>query len=437
MTSSQSKSKRPGPQPAPERGFAGKSPLVSGMLAKRDQLIASATLLKTVSQAQALDRAKEGYKSKLLALAKDISAARRSEKISRMIDEAIRENAQEPKNEKEALETAFARIGIRAQILSKKEATYYSFFTISLDGRERKVPFPNTIMEKNPVDEFIQILGTLGIVGSSQDLMKFRREEFGSYRPPPEPIDVEPELLEKRKISYDGKIGGRLMQFTYYAEGINTSFGISGDLRNGELLAQIDSRILEMHEKFGIPLDPEVVEQQASDRAVLRYGRDEEVGRILNAIHFLAEGAFERNLVPTEYLEALDALRSSPEYYAFKTAVPLTGEELGQFKEAYEQLDSPAHAMARAIGQIYTSEGGKLTKEGEHIVRQALEQGEKSPANIEGAALANIAIAFSILSGDDEAACWSQEKIKKNHLGMMFQIRSKMKEITGNRVFSD
>jgi hypothetical protein len=434
MTSSQHK-KRQDIHSVPDRGFAGKSPMVSGMLMKKDQLMASAVLLRTVSLAVTSSQAQAQYASKLHSLAREISGVRRSERISSMIDEAMREEqSKKPETSREALGMALERKGIRAEIVGHKEGTLYSFFTIELVGRERKIPFPNSIMDGEPVAEFERILWTMSIVSSNGELMKCRQDEMGSYRPPAEPIEVDLKLLEKRKISYDGKIGPNLMQFSYYADGINTSIAIYGDLKNGELVAEIDRRIVEMHEKFDIPLDVSVVEQQACEKPRFRVPQDDEVERIANTLHMLSDTLVDWRIVPVEYREAIAKLRSSNEFYAAKAAVRITREDAAEFTEAFRLLDNPAHAMARMLHPYYCGENGELSEEGREIVRQTLELGEKGKLDIDGAALSNIATAFSLLTGQDLAGL-GEEALREKHLAMMFTIRTRMKEITGNRIF--
>ncbi len=432
MTSSQNKVKRPDPQPAPERGFAGKSPLVSGMLAKRDQLMASAVILKLVSRAVADAHAKEQYAKKLFSLADEISDARRSEKILTMIRQTMQEVRGVPKTKREALEMALERKGIAAEIIDEKEARHFSLFKIKYRGQERSVPFQNNIMEGNAVANFQRILATSGIVGNNRELMESRKEEIGSVRPPAEPIEVDHKKLEGRKINYDGKIGSGLMQFTYYAEGINTSIGITGNLRNGELLAEIDRKIFEIHETFGAPLDAAVVEQQTSEKPCLKVPGDLEIERIVNGLHFIVSNKIPAKRMPEEYQTAIETLKASPEYHAISTAAPITKGEAGEFANAFKELDTTAHTMVRVLSPCGNE--GEFTGEGEQIITQALGLGE-GKASINPAAISNIATAYSMLTGQSTSG-WKEDEFSQKHQGMMFTIRKKMKELTGNLIFS-
>jgi hypothetical protein len=434
MTSSQNKLKRPETQPVPERGFTGKSPLLSGMLAKRDQLIASTSILRLVSRTIANKQVKDRYLQKIHSLGTGISEARRSERISRMIHESMVDAEGAPETKREALEMALAKKGIHAEIISEKEAIHFAIFKLNYRGTERSVPFPKNVMEGDAVANFEKVLGTVGIVGSSQELMESRKKEIGSFRPPADPIEVDYEQLRKRKISYDGKIGDKLMQFTYYADGLNTSIAISGDLRNGELIAEIDRKIFEIHETFDVPLDAAVFEHQASEKPGLKVPHDEEVERIVNGLQKTMALGLDEKRMPGDYQDAVAELRASPEYTALRTLVDLSEEDGKEFADAFKQLDNPAHAMVRMLHPHYCAKDGELTEEGRQIVTDTLKFGEKGRVNINTAALVNIAKAYSLLTGQSTAG-WSEEDLRNNHLGMMFTIRTKMKNLTGTLIF--
>lgn len=434
MTSSQSKLKRPDTQPAPERGFAGRAPLITGILAKKDQIMASATILKLASRAVVAANAEKQYARMLYDLGKAVSESRRAERIDGMIREAMEEMEGIPQTKREALEMALRKRGVEARIVDEREMASFTFFKITFNGQERAIPFPNNIMEGDAVANFEQVLKTAGIAGSSRELMESRKEESGSIRPPPEPIEVDLKRLERRKISYDGQINGKVSQFTYYADEIGTSFGLPVDLKNGELVAEIDKRILEIHASYNVPLDPSVVEAQAMETRKFRVPADGEVEAVANAIHYLLENNIGANILPLEFREAVERLRASEEYLAVKTALPLSGGEGAEFAEAYRQLDNPAHAMVRMIHPHFCNGEGELTEEGKKIVRETLELGKTEDIAIDGAALANLALACSILSGEN-ISHFGEEQLRKMHLGMMFTIRGKMKDLTGGLIF--
>ncbi len=436
MTSSQSKLKRPETQTAPERGFAGRAPLLTGMLAKKDELRSSAILLKTVSQAVSFRQAREQYARKLLSHANEITEARRTTNIASMIEDAIRKGAteKEPESLREALEFALIRKGVSAQIIDEKKTSKFTFFKVLIGKDVRTIPIVHDTISGDSVAKIEEVLGTIGIVRDNDEMMHYARMEKQSSRPPTAAIEVDDELLRKRRVCYDGMIGSKAMQFTYYASGINTSFAITGELKNGELIAAIDRKLIEIHIRYGKPMETVIVEQQASEKARFRVPADSEAEMAVNAIDFLARSSLPRHILPNEYRDAVLKIRASEEFLAARIIGPVSEKEAGDFRDAFGQLDNPAHAMVRKLHPHFCGENGELTQDGREIVLQTLKLGEKEEVRIDSAALANIATAYSILTGNSVADIGDDE-LRRRHFEMMFTIRTKMKELTGNLIF--
>lgn len=436
MTNDQRKLKRPTSQPVSDKGFSGKTPLVSGMLLKDDQVMASAILLQMVSRTMARQSVKKGYETKLLSLAKSISDQRRAIDINRMIEESISELKKSgvPKTKREALETALESKGIEPIIIDEKEGKTFTFFKVLVDGKERTVPLPDDVMEGDIIANVEKLLGIAGIVRDSTELMAFAAEESRSSRPPPPPIKLDLRELEKRRVNYDGTIGYGALHFTCYIPGIETSFVLSGKLKNAELLRAIDEKVLELHQRYGRPLDSSIAEQQASGRSRYRIANKPREETVVNTIHYLLSCGLEDKLLPEEYRSAVIELRSSKEYHDSRRIMPITPEERKEFIDAFKQLDNPAHVMARVMHTQYSDEQGNISEEGKRVIKETLQLGESGNIGIKHAALSNIATAYTLLSGNETSGL-SEEELRQKHLEMMFTIRLRMKEITHNLVF--
>jgi hypothetical protein len=417
------------PLGAPRTGFAGRAPLISGVMRKAEpsaELGASTILLNTVMQVAGAAPAREKYQARLLELSRGIVQTRLLDEVLEMADE-LTQSQEKPATKREALEIALRQKGFTAEIISEQEASTFTFFKIMINGAERYVPLPHSIMEGDALANVGKALGTMGIVGSSEELMGYAQKERDATRPPGE-IDIDPELLRRRRISYDGRIV-KSLQFTYYVSGVNSSIMVDGSLRNGELLAEIDSRIDQLHRAYNKPFDSSVVEQQASEMSCYRVEHDSELERVVNALHALADSS-EEALLPREYVNAVRILRKSDEFIDFK-ALPVMTDIATGFVEAYQRLDDPSYALLRSMHPHYCDNEGNLTDEGIAIAISTLGMGKTEKTGLEEAALRNIAAAYAFITGIQTRE-WTEENMRNEHLRMMVTIRRRMSELTSN-----
>jgi hypothetical protein len=257
-----------------------------------------------------------------------------------------------------------------------------------------------------------------------------RKSSRYSQPPPPlsgrrtaDKLELTREQLEGRRIFFDGADDVK-NHFTFKDQQLEGSFTADQDIVGGKLLRFLDAWIVQQHVQCEKRFSSEIAEAFSEDAdvsagiGIIADGRLRKTGSTI----FMLANSFSEELVPEEYLAAVKKVTESPEFYSFRAEGALTEEEVMEYKRAFEEIDHPAHKMARAIVQGIAQGERELTGDEKELLRQTIILHSKDPAGVPPMVLKVIAETYAMISNEDVSA-WDEAKRSKNYFRMTYNIR--------------
>ncbi|HSB46404.1 MAG TPA: hypothetical protein VLD37_00190 [Candidatus Bilamarchaeum sp.] len=409
------------------KGFAGRQILVSGLHDIRSELgdaqnkILSAHIVKETVLAivQAL-RVKNAYEGKIIDEAKAIISARGQAT-------PVRKSSHDLSSIEGVVGAAVEALGVEAEVSLQKRGTgssgAYSIFIVKSGSSSDKVMVKDAVMsEAEPVTAAQNLLRLQGVGKDNTP-----KPVSANRRRAADEVGLEREDLESRKVAFHGSEGRMDNHFTYLEESMESSICLGTGLKGKELLAALDKRILQLHGAYQRRMSSQVAEavcaQESEGRGTDKIP-DPETRKVAMTLQALAD-KYNETLVPEEYLGAVKRLRESQEYYEFsrnETEGVLSIEEFAEYRQAFEDIDHPAHKMARAIVKGMTEGKRELTDDEKVMLRDSIVLHSQGMASVDPKVLEVLTETYGMVTNEDVSA-WDETKRSKNYFKMAYTVR--------------
>lgn len=364
-------------QKAESKPFAGRPALVDGLIGgqmpgrswKEEQVFAALVVKESVMLHLEAAGKRDEFKVLINSHAKSICGKREDAHL----DLEAPRPASRPRNVSEALEHALLRMGVRGTITSCKHGAGSSVFGVLIGNEVYRVPLRDSIMEKADPAAEAQSIARMVSIGHGKDerrneMLRQRRDS----RPPTDALQIDKSQLERRMMTYDGRIFDSSSMFTYLAEGMETSISAPAELCGERLLEYLDGWIVSAHSNFKRPLDATVLRAISGGVAAPEDG-DAMVRAVADALMFVVcDARFSKCMVPGEYSEAFGELRGSRLYSDFisiEREGPLTAEEELAFDAALRELHNAKEICGKALGIIREAHAMAGGGDGPEVIR--------------------------------------------------------------------
>lgn len=403
---------------APQDALRDQGPLLSGIwvAGKRErQIEASKIVLNSIRQMHSIYHAHKELRNLYVETARAVSDKRRSEIVTKKPRER-------PETPQEAIRIVLENNGVNAgDIFEDRRSGEFTYYAIDIKGQKQLIPLENSIMERpDPVARVEEVAQSFRLAPeTSED----RRETARNSNPEmisAVTLGITDESLRRRLVRYEGR-----RHFTYYADGIESTFYAPENVRGRKLLEFIDLRINQMHISFGQPFIAEVLEEQARGKPGFENVKDGRIRIKARAIKLLVDEDITDDMAPEKYRDAFVRIRKSVEFQMLSDC----NIHPDRLRAAFSEVDHPAHNVVRVLHRNFSDREGRLREEGKRIIRQTAEHSSKELVDIPEPALRNLAQAYALITSDEKAQSWDEEVLRKNHFAMVYNIQRAINEM--------